>query len=893
MTTRNLDAFFAPKSIALVGASNQPNSVGAVLALNLFNAGFRGPIFPVNPHEEAIRSTLNFHSVAELPMAPDLAVIATPPQTVPGLVDELGRAGCRAAVVVTAGFGEGEGGAGHDLQARMLNAAEPHLLRIVGPNCLGLISTPAGINASFAHLQPAAGDLAFVTQSGAIATAVLDWAAARGIGFSHVVSLGDMADVDFGDLLDYLALDTATRAILLYVESIRDAQKFMSAGRIAARAKPVIVIKSGRSKAGAAAALSHTGALAGSDFVYDAAFRRAGMLRVFELRELFEAATTLASGMSATGDRLTVLTNGGGAGVLAADALEERGGRLAALSAETVAKLDTVLPKTWSRRNPVDIIGDADGPRYARAMEVLIGSGDNDALLVMNCPTAVVSSFAAAEAVVAAIPGKSRTPVLTCWLGEQAAAEPRRYFAAHRIPTYETPDEAVRAFMHLVDYRRNQDLLLETPAAGERTTPDRAAVRAIIAGALAEKRKVLTEPEAKNVLVAYGIPTVATRIAASPDEAAEAARAIGKAVVLKILSPDITHKSDVGGVHLDLATPAAVAEAATAMLAAVKKHAPAARITGFSVQEMVRRPNALELLLGMSEDRTFGPILLFGQGGTATEVIGDRAVGLPPLNSVLAAEMIRRTRVARLLAGYRDRPPAAVADIVATLMKLSELVIDFPEIGELDINPLLADDAGVLALDARVAVRAADGIGKDRLAIRPYPAGLALEARLRTGERIAIRPIRPEDEPRLIALVAATTPEDLRLRFLGALRELPHAMAARLSQIDYAREMAFVATAIPSDGAILGVARMVADPENEVAEYAILVRSDWKGRGLGYMLMTNLLAYARARGLKRLHGDVLRENATMLQMADELGFRRENTADPEVVRVCIDLAPTV
>jgi acetyltransferase len=894
MTTRNLDALFEPKTIALIGASNQPRSVGAVLARNLFEAGFKGPILTVNPHELAIRSALNYRSVAELPVAPDLAVLATPPATIPGLIEEVGARGCRAAVVVTAGFGEGERSEGEALRQKMLAAAKPYLLRIVGPNCLGFISPARGINASFAHLTPPAGDLAFVTQSGAIATAVLDWAAARGFGFSHMISLGDMADVDFGDILDYLALDQATRGILLYVESVTQARKFISAGRIAARAKPVIVIKAGRSAAGAQAALSHTGALAGSDLVYDAAFRRAGMLRVFELRELFEAVATLSAGMSAMGDRLAILTNGGGAGVMATDSLEAQGGRLATLSAGTVAKLDGLLPTTWSRANPVDILGDAPGQRYAGALAALLSEPERDAVLVINCPTAVADSLDAANAVVAGLPSDNRVPVLTCWLGETAPAESRRLFAAKRVPTFETPDEAVRAFMHLVRYRQNQELLLETPPANpDQLAPARTAARAEIEKALAAGRSVLTEPEAKAVLLAYGIPTVATHVAADPAEAGRIAAEIGRPVALKIVSPDISHKSDVGGVRLDLRSAAAVVEAARDMLAAVAARAPKAQITGFAVEEMIRRPHAFELLAGIAEDRTFGPIILFGQGGTAAEVIADRAIGLPPLNDVLAREMISRTRVSRLLKGYRDRPPAAIDAIARTLVRLSQLVIDFDEIVELDINPLVADETGVLALDARIVVRRSVAAPIQRLAIRPYPAELVYEIVLESGRSCLLRPIRPEDEPALIDMAMRSSVEDIRLRFLGPLKDSPHLMAARLSQIDYSREMALVATKLPADvgdNEILGVARLVADPDNENAEFAVIVRSDLKGQGLGYKLMTELIAYARQRDLKTLSGDVLRENRTMLRMAEELGFTRMTTDAPEIVRVSIDLA---
>jgi len=892
MTTRNLDALFEPKSIALIGASNQPRSVGAVLARNLFEAGFNGPILTVNPHEQAIRSTLNYRSVAELPTTPDLAVLATPPAAVPGLITELGARGCRAAIVVTAGFGEGERAEGELLRKRMLEASRPHLLRIIGPNCLGVISPGRGINASFAHLTPPAGDLAFVTQSGAIATGLLDWASARGFGFSHVISLGDMADVDFGDILDYLALDRSTRAILLYVENITHARKFMSAGRIAARAKPVIVIKSGRSAAGAKAAMSHTGALAGSDLVYDAAFRRAGMLRVNELRDLFEAVTTLSAGMQAKGDRLAIITNGGGAGVLATDALYERGGNLANLSPATIAALDAALPPTWSRGNPVDILGDASRDRYAAAIKAVMADPDRDAVLVMNCPVAVADSIDAAQAVVDSVPPDNELPILTCWLGEPAARESRKLFRDKKIPTYDTPDEAVHAFMHLVQYRRNQELLLETPTGVDLAQPDREVARTTIRSALAEGRKLLTEPEAKTLLSAYGIPTVQVRTAASPREAGRIAEEFGRPVVIKILSPDISHKSDVGGVRLDLRSRASVEEAANEMLKVVAERAPLARITGFAIEEMVKRPNAFELLAGIGTDHTFGPIILFGQGGTAAEVIADRAIGLPPLNIVLAREMIGRTRIAKLLKGYRDHPPAALDEIALTLIRLSRLLVDLPEVVELDINPLVADEKGVVALDARVVLNDAPP-SPHRLAIQPYPRELTRELTLADGLRCILRPIRPEDEPRLKEMVQRSNPKDVALRFLGPLREFPHLMAARLSQIDYSREMALIATSLEPIGEILGVARLIADPDNERAEFGVLVRSDLKGRGLGYALMTELLAYARKGGLNTVFGDVLWENTTMLKMAKELGFVMKPSTNPETVEITLDLsAPT-
>lgn len=889
MTTRNLDALFNPSAIALVGAGNRPGSIGAVVARNLFEAGFEGPILSVNPKERAVRSSLNYAAVKDLPITVDLAVITGPPDAIPQAIADLGAKGCRAAVVISGGFGTDDRVEGPEIRQRMLDAAKPHLLRIVGPNCLGFISTAARINASYAHLMPRKGDVAFVSQSAAMATAVLDWADGRGFGFSHVVSLGDKSDVDFGDMLDHLALDATTRAIVLYVESIIDARKFMSAGRIAARTKPVIVIKSGRSAAGATAALSHTGALAGSDAVYDAAFRRAGMLRVYELRELFEAVTTLSSGIRLTGDRLAILTNSGGAGVLATDALDTSPGRLAALAPETVARLDRLLPAHWSHGNPVGIAADALGKRYADALTALLEDPGSDATLVLNCPTALANSAEAADAVIEILSHRPRAPVLTCWLGDTAASEARRRFVARRIPTYDTPDEAVRAFGHLVSYKRNQTLLMETPPARTFDEPDRDKAKQLVAAVIAAGRSVLTEVEAKAVLAAYDIPVVETRIARDPVEAGLVAASIGGPVVLKILSDDIIHKSDVGGVRLDLRTPTQVQEAAELMLTAVRERAPEARIEGFTVQRMIHRPRAVELIAGIANDPTFGPVVLFGEGGTAVEVIADRAVALPPLNGRLAREMIERTRIARRLAGYRDQPAADMDAIANTLVKVAELLGDMPEIGELDINPLLADEHGVIALDARIVVHPTRGVGTERFAIKPFPSAMARVMTLTDGQELQLRPIRPEDEPALGEMVRRSDPRDVRMRFLGSLKDFPHLMAARLSQIDYDREMALVSVA--ADGEILGVVRIIADPDNEAAEYAIMVRSDMKGRGLGYRLMNEILDHARRRGLKRIFGDVLRENMPMLHLAQDLGFKvRPGCDDPTVVRVDLDLS---
>lgn len=905
MTIRNLDALFKPRSIALIGGSRRTGSLGAVLARNLFKAGFDGPILPVHPRHQSLEGVLTYPSVAALPLAPDLAVIATPPETVPPLISELGARGTRAAVIITAGLGEdGEDGA-PGLRQQMLNASQPHLLRIVGPNCLGVLLPRLGINASFSHLAPPAGDLAFVTQSGAMVTTMLDWAAPRGIGFSKIVSLGDQADVDFGDLLDYLAMDAETRAVLLYAESVVHARKFMSAARICARNKPVIVIKGGRHAEGAKAAASHTGALAGADAVYDAVFARAGTLRVYSLEELFDAAETL-SHYAATGSdgtargRLAMVTNGGGLGVLATDALIDEGGTLSSLSTTTMAELDAALPTTWSRSNPVDIIGDAPGSRYKAAMKALLEDPENDAVLALHCPVAVADPTEAAEAVVEAVresesESAKNKPVFAAWVGEHAVEPAWRRFDGAGLPHYPTPEQAVRAFMHLVRYRRNQALLMRVPpSVPESAAPDIRSVRRIIAGALAEEREWLNEAEAKQVLAAYGIPTLPSEVVPDPKAAGAAAVHIGGPVALKILSCDITHKSDLGGVMLDLEGAQAVEQAAEAMQKRIAEAAPQARLEGFTVQAMCRRPQAEELILGVVHDAQFGPVILFGQGGTAVEVIDDKALALPPLDPVLAEAMMSQTRVYRLLQGYRDRPRAALGEIANCLIRLSQLVIDIAEVSEVDINPLLADSQGVIALDARVRLDASQqgtASGRDRLAIRPYPKALEETFTLPDGQRIFVRPLRPDDAPGLRSGFKRLASEDVRMRFFSHMREMTPSMAARLTQLDYNRDMALAA--FPADGpdrSGLGVVRLLSDPDNQRAEFAITIRSHDKGRGLGRALMERIMAYAAKRGVGEVWGDVLADNSRMLALCDELGFERIGAEDG-IVHVRRRIAP--
>ncbi|SDF60508.1 acetyltransferase [Limimonas halophila] len=901
MSVRNLDALFAPQSIAVIGASRKANTVGKVLARNLFHTGFDGPILPVHPKHQSIEGVLTYGSVSELPFAPDLAVIATPPDTVADIVAELGANGTRAAVVITAGFGEGGDETGQARRQAVLDAARPYTLRVVGPNCIGVLRPDRGLNASFAHLSPMTGDLAFVAQSGAMATAVLDWATPRDIGFSHITALGNMIDVDFGDVLDYLGSDPNTRAILLYVESITEARKFMSAARATARTKPIIVIKAGRYAAGAKAASSHTGALAGSDAVYEAAFRRAGMLRVGDMDELFDAAETLSNAPRVRGDRMAILTNGGGLGVLATDAVAGSGGHLAELSDDTIAALNEVLPPVWSHGNPVDIIGDAPGSRYATALETLMVDANTDAVLVLNTPVAVADPTDAARATADTVGDNPRKPVFTSWLGEGAARTARKIFAEHRIPSYTTPENAVRGFMHLVNYRRSQDELMETPASTPHDfEPDTERAKQLIDSALEAGLTWMSEGDSKRALQAYGIPIVDTRLARDAEEAATSANELGFPVALKIQSPDITHKSEVGGVELELDSEQAVRDAAERMLGRVAKRRPDATVDGMTVQRMARRADAHELILGATTDNIFGPVILFGQGGTAVEVLRDQSLALPPLNMPLARRTIADTRVSRLLAGYRGQPAADVDAVALALIELSQLVADRPEIAEVDINPLLAGPDGVVALDARIKVQQPPQTETPRLAIRPYPRELEQTVTAPDGSEIFLRPIRPEDEPALQDFFHKLSGEDVRMRYFTQMRELRHHFAARLTQIDYDRAMAFVA--LPGRNApgrnapgrnteeIWGVVRIDCDPDNRVGEYAVEVRSDIKGRGLGRMLMDRIIAYARERGTGEIVGDVLTENRRMLQICEDLGFEKHRTPDdPQITRVRLPL----
>lgn len=875
-----LAPIFEPESVAVIGASTRSNSIGAVLLANLIEAGFGGRLYAVNPKYERIGKVPCFRSIDAVPEAVDLAVIAAPRQSVPDVIEGCGRAGVRGAIVITAGFSEA-GAEGQALEAALVANARRYGLRVIGPNCLGVMRPDLGFNATFARGTAVAGALALVSQSGAVCTALVDWARARNIGFSSVVSLGGSADLDFGEILDYLASDARTEHILAYVEGIRDARRFMTALRAAARVKPVILMKVGRHPAGSRAAQSHTGALVGADDVFDAAVRRTGAVRVVSIGELVAAAQALAAHVRPSGDRLAIITNGGGPAVMAADRAADLKLPLAELCAATLDTLKDALPATWSHGNPIDLIGDAGPERYTAAVNACLADANVDGLLVILTPQAMTDAAATAQVVIDAARGSAK-PVLACWMGGDQVTAGRALLNAANIPTFTTPEPAVQMFSHVAAYFRNQKLMLEAPPPFVVSPlPDVNAARRVIDGVLASGRTLLNEIEAKLLLGAFHIPVVPTVLAQSAEQAAECAHAIGFPVVLKIHSPDITHKSDVGGVRLGLVDEAAVCAAFVDIRAQAHALRPDARIEGVTVQAMIRRPQARELILGVAHDRVFGPAISFGTGGIAVEVHADRAIALPPLNALLARELIAGTRAARMVGDFRGWPAVDHDALVAVLLRLSELVCELPEVRELDINPLLADAEGVIALDARVVVAPRSQSRRyAHLAIHPYPAELEREVRTTSGEPVLLRPIRPEDAAIEQAFVRALSPQSRYYRFMGSQHALSPPMLARFTQVDYDREMAFVAILNTSRSQRqIGVARYMTNPDGVSCEFAIAVADDYQGSGIACQLMHELIKRARSCDLERMYGHILAENMRMIALAQRLGF--DLKLDPE------------
>lgn len=896
MSIEGLDRLFAPRSAALVGASPRPGSLGRSVMQKIREGGFLGQLALVNPNHSEIDGIATVPSLATLPFIPEVVIIATPRETVPGLVQDAADIGAAAAIIITAGF-TADDPLAEDLRA----IARRTSIRIVGPNCMGLIAPRAHFDASFAAKPALPGDLALISQSGAIATAILEWAHANKAGFSAVLSLGDKLDVDFADCLDYFAQDRNTRAILLYIENLTDARKFMSAARAAARVKPVLVVKAGRRHGRKQTGVTHSARLATPDLVYEAAFRRAGLLRVYDLDELFAAAETLAHVTPFAGDRVGILTNGVGLGQLALDRIVELGGQIATLTDETIVKLQAQFGARMTPSNPVELRGDSGPEPHAAALSILLEDPGVDAVLVMNSPTALASSRDIAIKI--AETGRAYRsqalrpkPIFADWAGQQSDVE--EIFAAARIPSYATEADAVRGLMYLVRWRRAQDSLMELPARFlSEFVPDTKGARSIIDAALHEERQWLNPAEASAVLDCYGIRSAPVSVVAKAEDAgiaAEAMMALGAPVALKIVSQDIVHKSEVGGVALNLAGRYAVTEAARRMEERVLDARPDAAIEGFAVQSMVPREGGRELIAGITDDPLFGPVIVFGRGGTAVEVIDDKAIGLPPLDMKLADDLIARTRVARTLGAYQGVPAANREDVARTLVKLAQMAVDLPELQDVDLNPLIADESGVIALDARMRIaRPSQGRKRGpnpRLAIKPYPKEWERSLTLKGGWKVDVRPVRPDDAPLYGPFFAAVTHEDLRLRFFAPVKDFSDAFVAKLTHLDYSRAMAFAA--IEHDtGQLLGVVRLHADADHREGEYAILLRSDLKGRGLGWALMKLIIEYARQDGLETISGQILRENTTMLSMCEALGFTAHGDPDdPDLKVVTLDLS---
>jgi acetyltransferase len=889
-----LTPLFEPGSVAIVGATEVAGKIGEVLVSNMLAAGYRRPLFGINPKYRSVHGIPCFPAIGKLPQQVELAVIATPPQTVPQIIEECGQAGVRHAVVITAGFSEA-GTEGVRLQQALLDNAHRHQVRLIGPNCLGILRPAIGLNATFARGNAHPGALGLISQSGAVCTAMLDWAEPNKVGFSSVISLGGSIDIDFGEIIDYLADDPQTEHILLYIEGIRDARRFLGSLRAAARVKPVIVMKTGRYPAGSRAAVSHTGAIVGGDDVFNAAIRRAGVVRVNTIGELVAAAQALAVHVRPRGNRLAIITNGGGPGVMAADRAGDLELPLAELAAATLDALRAALPATWSHGNPIDLIGDADSTRYRAAVAACLADPGVDGILAILTPQAMTDAENVARAVVDAAKGASK-PLLACWMGEQSVHSARMLFQEAHIPVFRTPDPAVEMFAHISAFYNNQNMLLQAPGPlAHRAGPDLPSAKALIEAALAEGRTTLSQTESKALLAAFHIPVAQSVVVATVEEAIRAAEQSGFPVALKINSPDITHKSDAGGVRLNLTGPEALRAAWAGMFEIVARNLPKARLTGASVEPMIVRPSGRELMIGVLHDPVFGPAISFGAGGIAVEIQHDRSVALPPLNSVLADAMMRDTRVFKMLGAFRNLPAADLAAVETVLLHVSEMVCELPWIQELDINPLIADESGVIAVDARVVVRALPPLrgAYAHLAIPPYPANLVSVWQRADRPRVTLRPIRPEDAAMETEFFNALSEDSRHSRFMNTLRELTPAMLARFTQIDYDREMALVAI-IEQNGseAEVGVARYVANPDGKSCEFAIVVADAWHGTGLGRRLMETLVNVARENGLQSMIGFVFADNQRMLALCHKLGFEVTHDADDASSRrVALKLAP--
>lgn len=886
-----LTPLLEPRSVGIIGASEREASLGSVLMRNMLEAGYKGKLFAINPKHDKVHGVACYKSVEDVPQRLDLVVIAVRAEKAPAIMESCGRAGAKAVIILSAGFSEA-GPRGALLERQVIDAAQRHKIRLLGPNCLGVMRPQLGVNATFAHASALKGSIGLISQSGALCAAILDWAKPNNVGFSSVVSLGSSSDIDFGEVLEYMISDPRTESIFLYVEGIRDPRRFMSALRGAARVKPVLLIKAGRHPEASNAILSHTGAPIGDDAIFDAALRRAGVIRLYNLGQLFAAANALFSHFRPRGNRLAIITNGGGPGVMAADRALDIGIPLSQFSEGTMEKLNAALPASWSRGNPVDILGDADPERYGKALKAVLEGPNVDGVLVMLTPQAMSNPTGVAEVIIE-LEKTADKPVVACWMGEDLVSEARQKFSAAGIPHFRTPEPAVELFSHISAYYQNQKLLMQTPSSlSDLPAPSIESARLVIEMALNERRKKLNEMESKALLAAFRIPIAQTVVARSAAEAMVLSAEIGLPVVMKIDSPNVKHKSDVGGVRLNIRSLAAVRSTYQEILDEVKRAQPEAVINGIAIEPMIQKRNGRELVVGVKRDPVFGPAISFGEGGNLVEANRDIAVALPPLNSFLVRDMIRSTRIASRLGEFRNMPAVDMDALELVLLRVSEMVCELPWITEMEINPLIVDENGVVAVDASISVENVSPTADryDHMAIHPYPSHLISTWTVPDGTTVTIRPIKPEDAELEVEFVRGLSAETKYYRFMNTMRELPPAMVARLTQIDYDREMAFVATLmVEGVEKEIGVCRYAVNPDGESCEFAVVVADDWQHRGLARKLMAVLIETARSRGIQYMNGVFLANNERMLKFVQKLGFVLSN--DPEDSSVKLGVLP--
>ncbi len=888
MVTLNLDKIFNPQSVAIIGASDQEGSVGYAIVKNFTELGYAGKVYLVNIRKSEIRGVKTYQKVAQIPDAVDLAIIATPAKTVPEVVEECGKAGVKGIIIISAGFKE-TGAEGKALEDKILEIKKKYDLRIIGPNCVGIIRPRINLNATFVDKMPKPGKVAFISQSGALGSAILDWAIHDNIGFSNFVSVGSMIDVDFGDLIDYFGTDPQTRSILMYVEGITEARKFMSASRHFARTKPIIVVKAGKFSESAKAAASHTGSLSGEDTIYDAAFKRAGIVRVEEIEDLFNAAEVLGTQPLPRGPNLAVITNAGGPGVMATDALIAKGGKLAKLSKKTIHILNSILPSFWSKGNPIDVLGDARADRYKTAVEACLNDENIDGIVIIFTQQAVSEPVEIAKTIVELVKSKAyqNKTILTSFMGYGAVQEANRIFNANNIPTYPTPENAIKTYMYMYQYERNLELIYETPEElpVDAASPKRP-IMVILRKAAMENRELLTEAEAKKILEFYNFPVVKTVVATTPEEAVAFAQHMGYPVVLKILSPQIVHKTDAGGVILDINSDVEVKQAFDKIMQRAKEYNEKAYIIGVTVQPMIKR-KGYEVIIGGKTDLLFGPAVLFGMGGVGVELFKDYSIGLPPLNTTLIRRMMEETKVYQLLKGYRNVPPADLKLLEEIMLLFSQLLIDFPQIKEIDINPLLIDEKEACILDARIKIDRSAVYKKfephEHLVISPYPKKYETLWTLKNGQEVLLRPIKPEDEPLWLEMFQSFSEESIRYRFFQLLKDTPHEVRVRYCNIDYDREIAIVAELSEEDRRkILGVGRLSIEPDGKSGEIAFIIGDKWQGLGLGTKVVDYVLEIAKEMGVETVYAIMLSDNQRALNLTKKMGFKLDHLKDGTV-----------